>query len=110
MADDPRVDELLEELLETNGTPEDVCRNFPALLPQVRAAWQRVRMLRTEIGELFPESHASANGPGREAAVGPPQITGYDVGEELGRGGVGIVYRARHQRLNRSVALKMLLA
>ena len=60
MADDPRIDELLEELLETNGTPEDVCRDNPELLPQVRAAWQRVRLVRTEIGELFPDSIPSA--------------------------------------------------
>jgi serine/threonine-protein kinase len=110
MANDPRIDELLEELLETNGTPEDVCRDCPELLPHVRAAWQRVRMLRTEIGELFPDSNPSADGPDGAATLGPPHVAGYDVGEELGRGGVGIVYRARHQRLNRLVALKMLLA
>jgi serine/threonine-protein kinase len=110
MADDPRIDELLEELLETNGTPEDVCRDNPELLPQVRAAWQRVRLVRTEIGELFPDSIPSADGRGGEATLGPPHVAGYEVGEELGRGGVGIVYRARHQRLNRPVALKMLLA
>jgi eukaryotic-like serine/threonine-protein kinase len=36
----------------------------------------------------------------------PRPIDGYDVLEELGRGGMGIVYRALERRLNRIVAIK----
>ncbi|MBM3980396.1 MAG: hypothetical protein FJ304_08930 [Planctomycetes bacterium] len=37
------------------------------------------------------------------------EIRGYEVISELGRGAMGVVYQARHTRLNRLVALKMAL-
>jgi serine/threonine protein kinase len=52
-------------------------------------------------------------GPARHVPTAPPELIGallgsYRVTAELGRGGMGAVYRARHELLGRSAAVKLL--
>ena len=115
MADDSRVQELLNELGDSGCTPEEVCAACPKLLPEVRRRWLQMCAVKADLHALFPTPGSDA-GPGADTSV-PwhtgdelPQISGYEVEALLWRGGMGLVYKARHLRLNRFVALKMLIA
>jgi len=112
MPDDPRVRQLLEELFDSHATPEEVCRSCPELLPQVRRRWREMCRVQAELDAIFPPSAEQETKPvaPKPGDIPFPVIPGYEVEAVLGLGGMGVVFRARHLRLNRIIALKMMLA
>lgn len=110
MPDDPRVRELLDELSDQESTPEQICRHCPELLSVVRARWSQICRARAELDALLPV-HPDVSFPiAKPQEDSLPRLPGYEVDAVLGQGGMGIVFRARHLKLGRLVAVKMSLA
>jgi serine/threonine protein kinase/tetratricopeptide (TPR) repeat protein len=103
---------LCEELGEAPDL-EEFLRRFPGLAGRLR---EQVDLHRAMAGEAATERN---DGPGSGSEIefqkktvcraGLPQIPGYEIVRELGRGGMGVVYQAWQPRLRRFTAVKLVI-
>jgi serine/threonine-protein kinase len=107
----------LEELLEQSRGGrrpdlEGIIRRHPELSQELRELWATMMIaedLASFQGELEELTRSpEGSGSGVLPAL-PREFADYTLLEELGRGGMGIVYRARQKSPVRIVALKMVL-
>src|SRR5271170_1086590 len=112
------LDELTRQLRAAGAADIDTaCRQHPDLAKELRELWAAAQVAE-ELGRPSLHKRSTIDMPlaDRAAAADLPAPTAlprsfgdYQLLQEIGRGGMGVVYKARQKSLNRTVALKMIL-
>ncbi len=111
---DQRLANILSDVADAVGRGEivdlqKICDDHPDLADELRRLLGAVLVTDTA-GIARHEEPGIHDSPGRWKSLTLPTIVGdYELTEELGRGGMGVVFRARQISLNREVAVKMIL-
>jgi eukaryotic-like serine/threonine-protein kinase len=92
----------------TKVTLQQATVEFPDYADDIRELWTTLLLTEDLAQDLSEMDTILDEGP-RPAGTPPKQVGDYELGKELGRGGMGVVFEARQISLNRRVAVKMIL-